>query len=68
MTEIYQPPKIQHPVRYGVPEDVHHFMDLCVYCAEENGLTEEAAIKEGMDAKAGEFRKGGAEIYVDTAK
>jgi hypothetical protein len=40
MTEIYQPPKIQHPVRYGVPEDVHHFMDLCVYCAEENGLTE----------------------------
>ena len=36
--------------------------------AEENGLTEEAAIKEGMDAKAGEFRKGGAEIYVDTAK
>ena len=36
--------------------------------AEENGLTEEAALKEGMDAKAGEFLKAGAELYVDTAK
>ena len=31
--------------------------------AEENGLTTEAAIEEGMREKATEFKDSGAEIY-----
>lgn len=27
-------------MRYGVPEDVHNFMDLCLLCTQENGLAE----------------------------
>jgi phosphomethylpyrimidine synthase len=35
--------------------------------AEEQGLTTEAAIEAGMQAKAGEFREQGGELYVPAA-
>jgi phosphomethylpyrimidine synthase len=34
--------------------------------AKEQGITEEAAIEEGLKQKATEFTKSGAEIYAKT--
>lgn len=39
MTDVIESPTVPCEVRFGVPADVHHFMDLCGLCAEENGLT-----------------------------
>ena len=47
-----------HP-RGRVTEDVRKF-------AAEQGITEEAAIEEGLKQKATEFTKSGAEIYAKT--
>ena len=39
-----------------ITEDVRRY-------AKEQGITEEAAIKRGLEQKAAEFTKSGAEIY-----
>ena len=39
-----------------ITEDVRKF-------AEEQGLSEDAALEKGMEQKSAEFRTGGAEIY-----
>jgi phosphomethylpyrimidine synthase len=39
--------------------------DVRKYAAEQ-GITEEAAIKKGLEQKATEFNKAGAEIYAKT--
>jgi phosphomethylpyrimidine synthase len=42
-----------------ITEDVRRY-------AKEQGITEEAAIEEGLKQKATEFTKSGAEIYAKT--
>ena len=59
LTKADVPCAVRIFARWRITEDVRKY-------AAEQGITEEAAIRQGLEQKATEFTKSGAEIYAKT--